>query len=788
MENTLEKMKLEFMETYELDILKDIMNLEENEILKDVYHYYIKAAKQLSDNENKSYESSIEGFNKVRYLIEDRLKDKKDEEFINFLLRDTIYCLDYIYSNTKEFNKIINSYNFREKTLEEILEYIDSLNNEAINLSKKAYAYLYIGQRESAKEIYLDLEKRKELTEGNLFNLARIYEEENNHEIADTYYDKILKSNPQNEEALRSKAYNLEKIDARKSLEIYNEIIKNNPKGVVGTYINRGRVYYYILGDKNKGLEDFDKAVSLDSNNYMAYYHRGLAYLESGKNYYAVEDFTKSISIYPYYVYSYMKKAEALILIDAINKYDEILENLDEAEKLMLSNDIYLLRASLYEKNKKYDLAEEQYKLSIEKFKHKGSYILLSKLYEKQNKKAEVKKLMQSSGYFDENSLIDNVYINKENLEEVTAFNRNDRDVEDLQEFQKHLYNTGNLEEAMELYKKRLGNTSEEYIVYYNMGVISQKQNNIDEAEEYYLKSISLKKDYTLAKNNLGLIYIDKGQYKKAIKLYEKLIKKYKKEYNPLANIWSAYFNLKEYKKALKYINKYIEAVPDKEAYLNRAKTHFKLGNYKSAIEDCEIAINANIDLPSSYLIIATSYYNLGEYKNANKYYRNIVELRDVSEEIINTAKQKIEETETYLSKNIGKNPAYTNTKVNNVYKYTIGYLGRGIYVGTLLGLILRSKYDPSMSTKIIISSMIVSAILGAIIGRIKDRMCINKMLIILKIEKDPIKNQYEILAINKNNIQVEYTIPADTMKKGRFKEGDRIVEINNGIYTLELK
>ncbi len=74
-----------------------------------------------------------------------------------------------------------------------------------MNLYKKAYSYLNINDEESAKNIYLEVEKREELTEESLFNLSRIYEEEWNHEEADKYYDKILSQNPKSEEALQKK-------------------------------------------------------------------------------------------------------------------------------------------------------------------------------------------------------------------------------------------------------------------------------------------------------------------------------------------------------------------------------------------------------------------------------------------------------------------------------------------------------------------------------------------------------------------------------------------------------
>ena len=49
-------------------------------------------------------------------------------------------------------------------------------------------------------------------------------------------------------------------------------------------------------------------------------------------------------------------------------------------------------------------------------------------------------------------------------------------------------------------------------ILYYNLGVISSRENEVDDAENYYLKAISYKPDYTDAYLNLYNIYKGKDE------------------------------------------------------------------------------------------------------------------------------------------------------------------------------------------------------------------------------------------------------------------------------------
>jgi tetratricopeptide (TPR) repeat protein len=60
-------------------------------------------------------------------------------------------------------------------------------------------------------------------------------------------------------------------------------------------FINEGR-YKYDLKDFTGAIDDFTKAISLDSNSDSAYYYRAISRFELGDNEAAVEDYTSAIS------------------------------------------------------------------------------------------------------------------------------------------------------------------------------------------------------------------------------------------------------------------------------------------------------------------------------------------------------------------------------------------------------------------------------------------------------------------------------------------------------------
>ena len=63
------------------------------------------------------------------------------------------------------------------------------------------------------------------------------------------------------------------------------------------SYFNRGLAYYYYLGQHQRAIQDYDKAIQLDPNDAKAYNNRGFAYHNLGQDAEADADKAKACSL-----------------------------------------------------------------------------------------------------------------------------------------------------------------------------------------------------------------------------------------------------------------------------------------------------------------------------------------------------------------------------------------------------------------------------------------------------------------------------------------------------------
>ncbi len=82
----------------------------------------------------------------------------------------------------------------------------------------------------------------------------------------------------------------------------------------------------------------------------------------------------------------------------------------------------------------------------------------------------------------------------------------------------------GNLDEAIEAFKKSIALKPDYPEAYNNMGLTLKDQGKLDEAIEAFNKYIALKPDYPEAYNNMGLILKDQGKLDEAIEAFNKSI------------------------------------------------------------------------------------------------------------------------------------------------------------------------------------------------------------------------------------------------------------------------
>ena len=69
-------------------------------------------------------------------------------------------------------------------------------------------------------------------------------------------------------------------------------------------YFNRGNAYY-ILGQHQKAIDDYTRAIELDPKLAEAYCNRGIAYSNLGQYQKAIDNFTRAIKLNPKHAFAY---------------------------------------------------------------------------------------------------------------------------------------------------------------------------------------------------------------------------------------------------------------------------------------------------------------------------------------------------------------------------------------------------------------------------------------------------------------------------------------------------
>lgn len=121
----------------------------------------------------------------------------------------------------------------------------------------------------------------------------------------------------------------------KKAIKYFNKVIEANKEHVAEAYNNRGNSYQY-LKNIHAALNDYNKAIQLDSNLALAYNNRGSA------TYYnqdieqpsrpdierAIKDFSKAVQINPYFCTAWSNKGLGFIFL---KQYDSAVATLDKA-------------------------------------------------------------------------------------------------------------------------------------------------------------------------------------------------------------------------------------------------------------------------------------------------------------------------------------------------------------------------------------------------------------------------------------------------------------------------
>lgn len=123
-------------------------------------------------------------------------------------------------------------------------------------------------------------------------------------------------------------------------------------------YNNRG-MSLEDMGQRDRAIADYERAIALDPRYYLAYNNRGVLYGEDGLYRISIEYFLKSIAINPRHAESYCNLGLSYFFM---NQYDRALENYNKAIELKQDFDTaYLNRGNVFSISGNKELALKDY-------------------------------------------------------------------------------------------------------------------------------------------------------------------------------------------------------------------------------------------------------------------------------------------------------------------------------------------------------------------------------------------------------------------------------------------
>lgn len=352
---------------------------------------------------------------------------------------------------------------------------------EVKNYAVAAYIYQNLGKKEEAINYY---KKALELNQKDIrsrFNLARIYHESKQLDLAQAEYEKVLEQKPSDVETLFLLAtLRQEKGDLDIAMNYYNE----------------------LLGQYLASTQKLDDTSKLIKNN--VHYNLGLAYKSQQKLDMAEKNFEELIKDGPgdfakdkeknvYKELSFIKialgkniEAERIITdwlredptnVEARNLYADFLVHLDKERK-----------------------AVEQLRLASVLDKTTTTRLKLANLLHSQN------------NFYD--ALAEYQFILKEDPNNLNALLGAANNFKAL----------GFRQEAVNIYKEALAKYPNDVLLNYNYGLLMHEENNYDQARQYYEKIISLNPNFLQAYYVLGLVYWDSDQKDRANETWSKFL------------------------------------------------------------------------------------------------------------------------------------------------------------------------------------------------------------------------------------------------------------------------
>jgi tetratricopeptide (TPR) repeat protein len=407
--------------------------------------------------------------------------------------------------------------------------------------------------------------------------------------------------------------YQMQNEYYKKSLEEINKLIilDENNKDL---YNRRGIIYHYYFDDTINGLNDYNKSIQIDPFFIKPYINRANLYSEIGEKEKVLNDFNKAISLIPNS--NELSKLNIATLNESIAGFYFENNNLNNAL-------IYLTKA--IESDPQYDLP----------------YLRRAKVYKAQNdtikSEIDLNKYIELQPFTMAGFAIKrDAYIDFDQIDKAILCSTNI--ILYLPNTATNYYTRGTLYEKINQYEKALVDYNKAIELepknsdwLFNRAFLYQTMEQYDKSLSDYLKIIEMDSTQTNAFNNVALIYKDYiKNYEKALEFFNKKIELEPTDplgYSNRADLYR--FNLKNNDKALLDYNKAIELSPDDSAHYNERGRFYEeeLKQYDRALSDYLKIIEIDPKNSQALLSIGSIYEEyIKRYDIAIEYYSKAIE------------------------------------------------------------------------------------------------------------------------------------------------------------------
>ena len=165
----------------------------------------------------------------------------------------------------------------------------------------------------------------------------------------------------------------------------------------------------------------------------------------------------------------------------------------------------------------------------------------------------------------------------------------------------KELESAGNLDEAIEEYKKAFQENPKNYFIQIEIGNLLAMQNKLEEACGYFRRSHryfpdneGIKEGLVFCLHKIGNEYQSYKKFDLAVAAFEEAIAYQPQNADLLYNCGNAFYAMNDYKKALPLYQKAISLQKSADTHNNLGNTYRQLGQFNKAKEHYILAIDAN--------------------------------------------------------------------------------------------------------------------------------------------------------------------------------------------------